>query len=128
MQDQANPTAGSSFDHPMGPAFGQTLGDMRFMGWVGLIHGILTCLSIVGALIGVPMIIAAHRFIEGVNRFDMYRQDGSEAELRTGFYELGRGFRIMKILVVIHIVLTVGYICFLFFLGGIGILSELAEA
>ncbi len=34
------------------------------------------------------MIIAAHRFIEGVNRFDVYRQDRSEAELRTGFHEL----------------------------------------
>ena len=128
MQDQATPTAAQSFDHPMGSGFGQTLGDMRFMGWVSMIYGILTCLSIVGALVGVPMIIAAHRFIEAINRFEIYRRDRSEAELRTGFHELGRSFRIMKILVIIHIVLTVGYIFFLFFLGGIGILSGLADA
>ncbi len=126
MQDPTTAAAPSPDGHPMGPGFRSTLSDMRFMGWVALIYGILTCLSIVGALVGVPMIIAAHRFIEGVNRFEAYRQDRSAAELRTGFHELGRSFRIMKVLVVIHIVLTVGYLCFLFFLGGIGLLSELA--
>jgi len=129
VQDSTIPITDSAPEsHPMGPDFRSILADMRFMGWVALIYGILTCLSIVGALIGVPMIIAAHRFIEGVNRFDVYRQDRSEAELRTGFHELGRSFRIMKVLVVIHIVLVVGYFCFLFFLGGIGILSGLANA
>ena len=51
----------------------------------------------------------------------------SVEELRTGFHEFGRSFRIMKILVVIHIFLVVGYIFLLFFLGGIGILSELMD-
>ena len=128
MQDQATPTASPSLDHPMGPAFGQTLGDMRFMGWVSMIYGILTCLSILGALVGVPLIIAAHRFLEAVNRFEIYRRDRSEAELRTGFHELGRSFRIMKVLVIIYIVLTVGGIFFMFFLGGLGLLNELADA
>ncbi|MCP4571099.1 MAG: DUF5362 domain-containing protein [bacterium] len=127
MQDPTIQTAAQEpFNHPMGPGFGATLADMRFMGWVSLIYGIITCLSIVGALVGVPMIIAAHRFIEGINRFEVYRQDRSEGELRTGFHELGRSFRIQKILVVIHLVLTVGYFCFLFLLGGLGILAELA--
>lgn len=128
MQDATTPTAVPHYDHPMGLGFGQILGDMRFMGWVGLIYGILTCLSIVGAIIGVPLIIAAHRFLEGINRFDLYRQDPqAQGELRTGFHELGRSFRILKILVIIHILLTVVYLFFLFFLGGLGLLSELAE-
>jgi len=33
-----------------------------------------------------------------INRFEIYRRDGSEPELRTGFHELGRSFRILKIL------------------------------
>ena len=129
MQDAMTPNAAPPYSHPMGLGFAQTLGDMRFMGWVSLIYGILTCLSIVGAVVGVPLIIAAHRFLEGINRFEMYRQaPQAEDELRTGFHELGRSFRILKILVIIHVFLVVGYILFLFFLGGIGILSELAEA
>ena len=115
----------SDFRHPMGPSFGKTLGDMRFMGWVGLIYGIMNCLSIVGVIVGIPMIIAAHRFIEGINRFEYYRQDRSEAALQAGFAELGRSFRVMKILTIIHLSLMVGYIAFLFLLGGLGIMSEL---
>lgn len=128
MQDATTPTAVPAHTHPMGPGFGQTLGDMRFMGWVSLIYGILTCLSIVGAILGVPLIIAAHRFLEGINRLELYRQNPqAEDELRTGFHEFGRSFRIMKILVVIHIFMMVGYIFLLFFLGGVGILSELMD-
>ncbi len=129
MQDQVNAIhqPHAEAPHPLGPDFGRTLGDMRFMGWVALICGILPCLTIVGAVVGVPMIIAAHRFIEGVNRFDLYRQDGSEGELRTGFYELGRSFRILKILTIIYLVLTVLYVFFLFFLGGLGLLAKLGD-
>ncbi len=130
MQDQVSPLAQPADGpaHPMGPAFGTTLADMRFMGWVTLIYGVLTCLTIIGAVVGVPMIIAAHRFIEGVNRFELYRQDRTEAELRTGFHELGRSFRILKILTIIYLVLMVLYLVFLFFLGGLGLLAGLAEA
>jgi phosphate/sulfate permease len=110
----------------MGLGFGKTLADMRFIGWVGLIWGILTCLSIVGAIVGVPLIIACHRFIEGVNRFENYRRQRTETELKEGFAELGRSFRVLKILTIIYIVFIVGYIAFLFLLGGLGIMSELA--
>ncbi len=122
---QAGPVA--DFSHPMGPVFGKTLGDMRFMGWVGLIYGILNCLSIAGAIVGVPMIIAAHRFIEGVNRLENYRRERSESELKAGFDELGRSFRLMKILTIISIVLTLGYVVFLFLLGGLSLLGGLAN-
>lgn len=121
------PGPGADFAHPMGPGFGKTLGDMRFMAWVGMIYGILTCLSIVGAIVGVPLIIAAQRFIEGLNRLENYRHERSEAELKAGFHELGRSFRVMKILTIIYLVLTVGSLAFMFLLGGIGILSEIAN-
>jgi hypothetical protein len=130
MDEMANQNLdpAAAFNHPLGPGFGQTLQDMRFMGWVGLISGVLTCLSIVGAVFGIPMIIAAHRFIEGINRFDEYRLHNAESGLKSGFYELGRSFRIMKILTIIYIVVTVLYLAFLFLMGGLGILAGLAEA
>ena len=109
----------------MGLGFERTLKDMRFIGWVGLIYGILTCLSIVGAVLGVPLIIASDRFIRGINRFDLFRQTGAETELQSGFYELGRSFHILKILVIICLVLTVMYLAFLFLMGGLGLLAGL---
>lgn len=127
MEEMANTTGGTAPVNNMGLGFERTLGDMRFMGWVSLIYGILTCLSIVGAVLGVPLIIASHRFIEGVNRFDLFRQTGTHDELQAGFYELGRSFRILKILTIIYLILIVLYLAFLFLMGGLGILVGLME-
>jgi hypothetical protein len=93
-----------------------------------MIYGILTCLTLIGALLGVPLIIASHRFLEGINRFELFRNKGTEDELAAGFYELGRSFRILKILTIIYLVLTVGYLAFLFLMGGLGILAGLLES
>jgi hypothetical protein len=123
------PAPGSAGPGPsrLGPEFGSILGDMRFVGWTALVYGILTCLSIAGAIVGVPLIIASHRFIEGLNRFENYRLAGDDDELRAGFGELGRSFRLLKILVIIYLVLTVGSLVMLFMLGGLGMLAELTE-
>jgi len=129
LQDMENGGPGAAnVIHPLGLGFERTLGDMRFMGWISMIYGILTCLSIVGAVLGVPLIIASHRFIEGVNRFNLFRQQGTESELAAGFYELGRSFRILKILTIIYLVLTVAYLAFLFLMGGLSILAGLMDS
>jgi hypothetical protein len=128
LDDMTSTAEGSAQIHPMGLGFENTLNDMRFMGWVSMIYGIITCLSIVGAIMGIPLIIASHRFIEGVNRFQLFREKGTEDELAAGFYELGRSFRILKILTIIYLVLTLGYLVFLFLLGGLGILAGLMES
>ena len=128
MQEMTNTAGGTAPVNHMGLGFERTLGDMRFMGWVSLIYGILTCLSIIGAVLGVPLIIASHRFIEGVNRFDLFRKTGTQDELQAGFYELGRSFRVLKILTIIYLVLTVLYLAFLFLMGGLGLLAGLMES
>jgi hypothetical protein len=128
LEDTTYNTAGSAPLHPMGPAFAGTLKDMRFMGWISMIYGILTCLSIIGAVLGIPLIIASHRFIEGVNRFEQYRLNGAPEELATGFYDLGRSFRILKIVTVVYLVLILANLAFLFLMGGLGILAGLAES
>ena len=127
-----NPGAGASpmadHNHPMGLGFGDTLGNMRFMGWMGLIYGILTCLSIVGAIVGIPLIIASNRFLGGIKRFENYRHDRSEAELRAGFEDLGSSFKTLKILSIVYIVLVACYIGLMIMLGGFGLLSGLANS
>ncbi len=128
MEDMTNTAAGTAGIHPMGLGFEGTLKDMRFIGWVSMIYGILTCLSIVGAVVGVPLIIASHRFIEGVNRFDLFRQTGTEVELQAGFYELGRSFRILKILTIIYLVLILLWFAFMFLMGGLGLMASLMDS
>jgi hypothetical protein len=123
-----NTAAGTAGVHPMGLGFEGTLKDMRFIGWVSMIYGILTCLSIVGAVVGVPLIIASHRFIEGINRFDLFRQTGTEDELQAGFYELGRSFRILKILTIIYLVLILLWFAFMFLMGGLSLMASLMDS
>lgn len=128
MEETTNTAGEGAQFPPLGLGFGSTVKDMRFIGWVALIKGVLACFSIFGALLGVPLIIASHRFIEGTKRFDHFRSTGTQDELAAGFYELGRSFRILKILVVIYLVLMVGSLAFVFFLGGLGLLAGLAES
>ncbi len=114
-------------NHPMGMGFGDTLANMRFIGWIGMVYGILTCLSIVGAIIGIPLIIASNRFLGGIKRFEIYRYDCSEHELRAGFEDLGSSFKTLKILSIVYIVLTVCYFGLMITMFSLGLLSELAS-
>jgi hypothetical protein len=66
--------------------------------------------------------------IEGTKLFDLFRGTGTQDELAAGFYELGRSFRILKILVIIYLVLMVGTLAFVFLLGGLGVLAGLLES
>ena len=111
----------------LGPTFGQTLGNMRFVGLATMIYGIVSCLSIAGAVIGIPIIISANRLLGAVKILEEYRLTGVESHLASGFHEMGRAFGIMKVLVIISLVLTVGYFLFLFAFGGMALLAGLAQ-
>ncbi len=121
----ADPAPGG-WNHPMGPGFGRTLADMRFMGWVTMVYGILTCLTIVGMIVGIPVIVAANRFLAGVKRFEAYGVSASAEELKAGFHELGGSFRLLKIITIIYLVLTALYLVFMFLMGGLSLLAGLA--
>ncbi len=111
----------------MGLSFGKTLSDMRFIGLVGMVYGVMTCLSLVGAVVGVPIIIAANRFLESIKILQEYRVHGRQGDLSTAFHEMGRSFRLMKIIVLISIGLTVLYFMLIFMFGGLALLSELGS-
>ena len=128
-QFSVNPDfAGPGQGHNMGPTFGKTLGNMKFMGIVGMVYGVMTCLSLVGAVLGVPIIIASNRFLEAIKILEEYRHSNRPEDMASAFHELGRSFRLMKIVVMITIGMTVLYFIFMFVFGGLALLAGLAEA
>ena len=119
------PLTMASLNHPLGPGFGRTLGYMRFMGRALLVYGGLCCLTLVGAAAGVPMIMTARRFLKGVDDFDVYRRETDLKALKAGFEEMGRSFRLMKILTLITVAVGFLYLMVLVMVGGMGLMSGL---
>jgi hypothetical protein len=89
-------------------------GDMRFVGWFAIIQGGLACLSIIGALIGVPILISGLRLKEAADELDSYQRNGSTAELTKALERQSRYFFIQKVILIVALVLAVLYIIFFF--------------
>src|SRR5207302_10257148 len=81
------------------PPQGMT-GDMKFVGIFMIIIGALDCLSIVGALIGVPLIFAGLRVREAADGFAAYAA-GDYSGLGRAFIGQASYFKILKILVIV---------------------------
>lgn len=104
---------------------GKVTGDMKFVGIAIIIYGALNCLSIIGAIIGIPLIISGMRLREAAEEFNAYRTSGNVNLLYRGFESQGRFFFINKVLVIITLVLMVLSIVFfaVFFAAIIGTMS-----
>lgn len=101
--------------------FDKMTSDMRFVGLFTIIYGVLTCLTIIGALIGVPTIIIGLRMREAADQFSMYKATNNAAALRQGFELQGKYFRLIKILIIVGLVLTVLYIILIIYLFTTGL-------
>ena len=95
--------------------FEQMTNDMRFIGMFAIIYGAFTCLTIIGALIGVPIIFVGLRMREAADQFSIFRLTNNAASMRAGFELQGKFFRILKILIIVQIVLIVLMIIFFIF-------------
>ncbi|MCX7737779.1 MAG: DUF5362 domain-containing protein [Candidatus Kapabacteria bacterium] len=84
--------------------------DMKFNGIFCIIYGALTCLSIVGAVIGVPLIFAGLRLNESSDLFKAYLNTGDFISLSNALERQGRYFFINKVLIIIALVLLALYI------------------
>ncbi len=94
--------------------FGQMTKDMRFVGLFIIIYGALNCLSIIGAIVGIPYIMIGLRMRESADQFDLFKTTSDARAMRYGFELQGKYFRILKILIIISLVLMVlGFIIFL---------------
>jgi hypothetical protein len=100
-------------------------GDMRFVGLFNIIYGGLVCLSIIGAIIGVPLIIGGIRLREAADSFEVYLRSSDFAALEKGLERQSRFFFIQKIFLIVGLVLTGLYILFMiFFFGTLSNLSR----
>ena len=84
--------------------------DMKFLGIVAIIYGILNCLTIIGAIVGVPYIFAGLRLKESAESFEFFSKNNDEVALQQAIERQKRFFYIIKILTIIGIVLAVLFI------------------
>lgn len=95
--------------------FDKMTGNMRFVGMFTIIYGGLICISIVGALVGVPLIIAGMRIREAADQFSIFKITNNTGAMRSGFELQGRFFYILKVLIIVSLVITCVYIIILFY-------------
>ncbi len=93
-----------------GMLFTKMTSDMKFVGMFTIVYGVLTSLSIIGAVIGVPLIFAGLRIREAADEFNTFRLTNDNNALRRGFELQGKFFNIQKIIIIVGLVLTVIYI------------------
>ena len=87
--------------------FSKMTSDMRFVGLFTIIYGAINCLSIIGAIIGIPLIFIGIRMREAAEHFDVFRDSNDAKALRRGFESQVKFLNIQKILIIIAIVLFV---------------------
>ena len=93
-----------------GMLFTKMTSDMKFVGMFTIVYGVLTSLSIVGAVIGVPLIFAGLRIREAADEFNAFRLTNDNNSLRKGFELQGKYFYIQKIIIIVGLVLTALYV------------------
>ena len=79
--------------------------DMKFVGIFTIIYGVLNCLTIIGAIIGVPVIFIGMRIRESADQFSIFRATNNASAMRAGFELQGKYFRIIKILIIVYLIL-----------------------
>ena len=123
MEDFNNHNSGNVSEQPklvdaFGMTFNRMTSDMKFLGIFYIIYGVFASLTIVGALIGIPLLISVLRLKESANELNAYRGTNDAHYLRRGFELQGKFFNIQKIMIIIGISLTVLYIVGIFFFLG----------
>jgi len=92
-------------------------GDMKFVGVFYIIIGALYCLTIVGALIGIPFIICGLRLRESADSYTAFISSNDSHMLERAFEKKGSFFFIQKVLLIIGLVLMILYIIFIIAFG-----------
>jgi hypothetical protein len=97
------------------------VGNMRFVGLFTIIWGALSCLGIITAVIGIPMVIAGIRLREAADRFEQYARAGDDGALAAALERQGSYFFIQKVFILIALAFMVLYfVAIFFFLGSMG--------
>ncbi len=83
---------------------------MKFVGLLMMIGGVLYCITIIGAILGIPYYIMGKRFRESADAFTGYSSSNSATDLETAIGKQTGAFYIMYILAIIGLVLLAVYI------------------
>lgn len=94
--------------------FEKMIRDMRFVGIFVIIYGAFTSLTIIGAIIGVPIIIIGLRIREAAEQFEVYKVTNQTAALRMGFELQGKFFRLAKIIIIVSLIFTIIWLVIIF--------------
>jgi hypothetical protein len=89
---------------------------------VYIIGGGLYCLTIIGAIFGVPVLISGLRLKDAGESFASYGTQPSATVLRTALEQQAKFFFIQKVLILIGLALMV--LAFVFMFAFIGLLVE----
>jgi amino acid transporter len=96
-------------------------GDMTFIAWYYIITGALICLSIIGAIIGVPQLISGLRLKDSAEELSRYAYDPNTQLLEQALNLQQKFFFIQKILVIVSLAFAVLYFFFIIaFIGASG--------
>jgi len=80
-------------------------GDMKFMGIFYIIIGGLYCLTILGAVLGVPWLISGIRLRDSADSFKYYADSKDASYLRSAIDQQSRFFHIQKILLIVGLII-----------------------
>lgn len=86
---------------------------MKFLGIYTIVTGAITCLGIITAAIGVPMIFAGISIKKASNNIKVYKTNNSPYILNEVFNYLNKYFKIQGILAIIGIAFSVIYLVIL---------------
>ncbi len=92
-------------------------GDMNFVGIFYIIIGAIECLTIIGAVVGIPLIISGLRLRESADSFKGYLVSGDSFMLERALERESRFFFIQKVFLIISIAIFILYIVFLIVFG-----------
>lgn len=91
----------------------KTAKDMNFVGIFTIIQGVFMCLTIFGAIIGIPYVIMGMRLNQASKAFENYIAISDASTLREAMEKQGAYFFIQKVLIIIGIVFFVLYLLFI---------------
>ncbi len=88
-------------------------GWMKFMGIYTIIAGAISCIGIITAAIGVPMIFAGIALNKGSDSIKTYKHYNNPHHLNEVFTSLNKYFKIQGIIAIVGIVFSIVYIIFI---------------
>lgn len=96
---------------------------MKIIGVVLIVSGALYCITIIGAIVGVPVILMGLYLYQAAGHLENGFR-GYADQLHEGADKLARSLQIAGILVVVWVVLMVLYFALIFLLLGVGIINS----